>query len=73
MNTATIDNTNNKQQTVAVIGAGALGLMYMESIFPIMGEDSYFLADGKRFETQRGKSYKDAFISLFLGEWQTCN
>ena len=43
--------------STAIIGAGALGLMYMESISPNNTIESYFLVDRDRYITQKGKQY----------------
>lgn len=42
---------------IAIIGAGALGLMYMESIFPVMGDNVYFLADAKRKSALKSREF----------------
>ncbi len=40
----------NKVESVAIIGAGALGLLYAESIRQKLGEKCYFLTDSSRYD-----------------------
>jgi len=44
-------------RSVAVIGAGALGLLYMESISKIQTIDSYFLTDDSRYYSLKNKKF----------------
>lgn len=44
-------------QSVAIIGAGALGLLYMDSIAEVLGEKSFFLVDDKRYGALKNKTF----------------
>lgn len=49
----------NEIQSVAIIGAGALGLLYAKPIAQKLGEKCYFLADGSRYHT-----IKDGYFTI---------
>lgn len=44
-------------KSVAIIGAGALGLLYMDSIHKKLGKDAYFISDGNRYESLKNKKF----------------
>ncbi|QEN09578.1 ketopantoate reductase family protein [Oceanispirochaeta crateris] len=48
----------NTIQSAAVLGAGALGLLYMQSIQNKLGESAYFLAGSERLESLIKTEYK---------------
>lgn len=77
MNTTCCETINdqeyfmNKIKSAAIIGAGALGLLYAEPIRQKLGEKCYFLSDGSRYErikdgyfTTNGKSEQFNVVSV---------
>lgn len=47
----------DKIKNVAVLGAGALGLMYEEALYSVLKEHAYFLADERRRDTFASKGF----------------
>ncbi len=45
--------SSRKIESVAIIGAGALGILYGEALKLQLGDNLYYLADGKRFDKIR--------------------
>ncbi|MGL1891822.1 MAG: ketopantoate reductase family protein [Spirochaetaceae bacterium] len=45
-------------KSVAIIGAGALGLMFMDSIISNPTVNAYFLVDNKRYEQLKNRTFK---------------